>query len=419
MSRERITLTRADRLTAGTAGWRLAVGTLALGALGFASACNGASEAATAGSDSAVAAPVTLGPQDVSVARTLELGSGVTLRGSLEPAQTVTVRAQVGGTVRNLRVDRGSAVRRGQVLAVIEAAGVQSQAAGARAQVAAGEAAVALARQRLEGARKLRAAGAMSEIDLRSAEASFEAAQAQLAAAQAQSATAGEAARRATVTAPLTGSVSTRVVEDGEAVGANDDLLTIVDTRVLELAGQVGIEDAQRVRVGQTVAFTLDASPGQEHRGRVTRVDPRADPGTRQVGVYVQLQNPNARIIAGQFARGRVVTGTAVKAIALPATAVRDTGTAAHVFVVENGRLAKRSVSLGARDEVQGLVAVTSGLRDGERVLTSPAPGTAEGTAVTVVADTSASTQRATPPATDSTRPPEASAASRARSGGQ
>jgi membrane fusion protein (multidrug efflux system) len=366
--------------------------------------CNGDSEAATAGKDTATASTaMMLGPQDVAVARMLDLGSGVTLRGSLEPAQTVVVKAQVGGTVRNLRVDRGSSVRRGQALATIEAAGVQSQAAGARAQVAAAQAGVALARQRLEGGRKLREAGAMSEIDFRTAEANFEAAQAQLAAAQAQAATAGEAARRATVTSPLDGSVSERLVQEGEAVSANDNLLTVVDTRVLELAGQVGIEDAQRVRVGLAVAFTLDASPGQEYRGRVVRVDPRADPGTRQVGVYVQLPNQNQRVIAGQFARGRVLTGTSARAIAIPATAVRDTGSAAHVFVVENGKLAKRPVSLGVRDESQGIVAVTSGLREGERVLASPAPGTAEGTAVSVAADTSARPQPASP-APDSTR---------------
>ena len=400
----------------GAFGRRSAGGTLAVALLALATACNGASEAATADNDSTAAA-MTLGPRDVAVARTIELGSSVTVRGSLEPAQTVAVKSQVAGTVRNLRVDRGSVVRRGQVLATIEAAGVQSQAAGARAQVAAADAALALARQRLEGGRKLREAGAISEIDFRTAEANYEAAQAQVAAARAQAATAGETARRATVTAPLTGSVSARFVEEGEAVGSSDDLLTVVDTRVLELSGQVGIEEAQRVRVGQPVVFTLDASPNQELRGRVARVDPRADAGTRQVGVYVQLTNSDQRIIAGQFARGRVITGTASRAIAVPATAVRDTGSAAHVFVIENGRLANRQVSLGARDESQGLVAVASGVREGERVLAAPAPGTTEGMLVTVVADTSARAQPATAPSpptsTDSTR------AARPRTGGQ
>ena len=389
-------MTRQRNASRTTVEWplgHLARRALLLGTLTIAVGCGGTSEAAT--KDDTAGPVVTLSPQDVTVAREIELGSGVTLRGSLEPAQTVTVKSQVGGTVRHLRVDRGSPVSRGQVLAVIEAAGVQSQATGARAQVAAADAAVALAQRRLEGARTLRQAGAMSEIDFKSAEASFEAAQAQLAAARAQAATAGEAAARATVIAPLVGSVSDRMVEEGEAVGANDNLLSIVDTRVLELAGQVGIEDAQRVSVGQAVVFTLDASPSQEYRGRVSRVDPRADPGTRQVGVYVQLPNADGRIIAGQFARGRVLTGTVARGIAIPGTAVRDTGTATHVFVVENGRLTKRAVSLGARDESRGLVAVTAGLRDGEQVLTSPAPGTAEGIAVTVVVDTSAGTQPA------------------------
>jgi RND family efflux transporter MFP subunit len=335
------------------------------------------------------------------------------LRGSLEPVQTVTVKSQVAGTVRNLRVDRGSNVTPGQTLAVIEAAGVQSQATGARAQVAAAEAAVALARRRLEGARTLRQAGAMSEIDFRAAEAAFEAAQAQLAAAQSQAATTAEAARRTTVTAPLAGSVSARMVEEGEAVGNNDDLLTIVDTRVLELAGQVGIEDAQRVSTGQTVVLTLDASPGLEYRGRVTRVDPRADAGTRQVGVYVQLPNQNRRIIAGQFGRGRILTGASAPRIAIPETAVRDTGSASHVFVIESGRLAKRQVSLGARDESLGLVAVTSGLREGERLLAAPAPGTTAGTGVTVLSDTSAGA-----PPSPAPRQPDTSSAAGGRAGG-
>ena len=99
-------------------GRTFARGATVVAVLSLAAACNGSSEAATAGTDGAAAAAagaMTLGPEDVAVAQTTELGSGVTLRGSLEPAQTVTVRSQVAGTVRNLRVDRGSAVRRGQV----------------------------------------------------------------------------------------------------------------------------------------------------------------------------------------------------------------------------------------------------------------------------------------------------------------
>jgi membrane fusion protein (multidrug efflux system) len=401
---------RLEKALGGGAAYRAALGAALCVATGLGAACGGESGGGGAADSAAPANAMALGLQDVAIARTMELGSTVSLRGSLEPAQTVTVRSQIAGTVRNLRVNRGSDVNRGQVLATIEAAGIQSQATGARAQVAAAEAGVALAQRRLEGARTLRQAGAMSDIDFRSAEAGFEAAQAQLAAARAQAETTAEAARRATVTAPLTGSVSERLVEEGEAVGNNDDLFTVVDTRVLELAGQVGIEDAQRVRVGQSVVFALEIDPDKEYRGRVTRIDPRADPGTRQVGVYIQLPNQDRRIMAGQYGRGRVVTGASLQQVAIPETAVRDTGAAAYVFAIENGRLAKRSVSLGVRDESRGLVAVTSGLQEGERILASPAPGTTAGMPVTILSDTSAS-RRA--PATDTT------GAARPGSGGQ
>ena len=95
-------------------------------------------------------------------------------------------------------------------------------------------------------------------------------------------------------------------------------LFTVVNTSELELAGQVGVEEAARVRAGQSVAFSLDVYPGRVLRGRVARVDPTADPGTRQVGVFVRLPNPGNEIIGGQFAQGRIETGGTASALTIP-----------------------------------------------------------------------------------------------------
>ena len=88
------------------------------------------------------------GAQDLTVAQMADVSSAITLSGPLQPKEQVTLRAQVPGTVADLRVDRGSNVVRGQRLATIRAAGLQSQAAGARSGVAAGPAAVARRRLR-------------------------------------------------------------------------------------------------------------------------------------------------------------------------------------------------------------------------------------------------------------------------------
>jgi RND family efflux transporter MFP subunit len=174
-------------------------------------------------------------------------------------------------------------------------------------------------------------------------------------------------------------------------------MLTVVDTRTLELQAQVDVDAAMNVRPGLPVVFTLDAAPGRTFQGRVARVDPRADPGTRQVGIATHLPNPGRQIVAGQFARGRVLTGRPQSVTAIPVSAVSDSAGVRQVFVIENGRLNRRRVSLGVRDDRLGLVAVTDGIQPGDRVLAVPVIGAAQGLPVTMAGDTAA-----IPPATNS-----------------
>lgn len=363
---------------------RLSLLTLVAAAAG----CGGG--ATTAEEDGAASGPpaVSLGSQDVAIAQESELAAGIVLTGSLVPAEVVPITAQVPGTMGGVRVDRGTPVRRGQVMGTIQAAGVRSQAAGAQAGVAAAEANLALAKQQLEASRRLHEAGAVSAIDYRSAQAAYEAAEAQVAAAKAQAAGASENAARTTITAPITGVVSRRDVEPGQPVGVGDPLFTVVNSDVLELSAQISVSEAARVEVGQPVVFTLTGQPGTELTGSVARKDPVADPATRQVGVYVRLPNPEGRIVGGQFARGRILTGGAETAVVVPTIAVRGSSDSTFVLVVEEGKVAQRQVETGARDEAAGIVAIRSGVQAGERVITTPGVGIAPGTAVQVAGDT-------------------------------
>jgi RND family efflux transporter MFP subunit len=278
-------------------------------------------------------------------------------------------------------------VSRGQRLTTIEAAGVRSQVAGARASVAAAEAQLAVARTQRDGQQRLYEAGAISRVQYENAQATYAAAEAQVAAARAQAAVANEAASYTVVTAPLTGVVSERPAEPGEAVASGDPILTIVNTATLELAGRIPVDEAGSVRVGQPVTFTLDAFPGREFLGSVVRKDPAADPSTRQVGIYVRLPNPRGEITAGQFARGQVRGDRAEGAVTIPVTAVQGSGENTAVFVIDNNVLVRRAVTLGPRDEDAGMVAVTTGIRAGERVLARPTPSIADGQPVVIGSD--------------------------------
>jgi RND family efflux transporter MFP subunit len=354
---------------------------LALVAAGVA-ACSGGSAAEEAPAQGAAPPATVLAASDVAVATAADLTSGILLTGTLEPAERVTVTAQVGGTLGPLRVDRGTTVRRGQRITTIEAAGVRSQAAGARAAVASAEANLVAARTQRDAAQRLHEAGAISRLEAENAQAAYQAAEAQVAAAQAQATAASEQAGFTVVTAPMSGVVSDRPVEAGEAVDGGDPIVTIVNTALLELYGRIPVDEAGAVRVGQPVTFTLDAFPGREFTGTVARKDPTADPATRQVGVYVRLPNPRGEVTAGQFARGRVSGRRVEDAVVVPLTAVEGTGGETAVYVIENGRLARRVVTLGVRDAAAGRVAVSEGLRAGERILARPTPSVADGQAV-------------------------------------
>lgn len=325
-----------------------------------------------------------LDEQDIVEVRRGVVAERVTLSGDLQPFRVVMLSAQVPGTIRSIEADRGTRVRSGQTLAVVEAEGIREGAAGAEAAVAAAEAGLALARQQLESARTLHGAGALSDLDLEGARAGYEAARAQLAGARAQAAGAEEAARRATVTAPMDGVVSARMTEIGEAVSPGQPLFTLVDVRQLELRAQIPVADAARVRAGMPVAFELDAYPGRTFDGILDRVEPTAHPDTRQVAVYARLPNPDEALVGGVFARGWVVIGEASEAVVVPEDALRDGTVGPHVIMVEGGRIRTRPVTPGVRDPGRRVVEILQGVEPGDTVLVVPGASAPDGTPVEV-----------------------------------
>lgn len=352
----------------------------------FAAGCGG-SNASTPATEEAEET-LRLGTQDVAIVRRDSFRTGVFVTGTLRPYKVVNLEAQVSGTIGDIRVDAGDAVSRGQRLAGIEAAGIRSQVAQAKAAVAAAEAQQALARRQMESAKALYEAGAMSSISYENAQAAFEAAQAQVAAAEAQLANAKEQASRTFITAPLTGQVSERSVEVGEPVSVGTPLFTLVNTDYLELAGHVPVEQAARVEVGQPVLFTIDAYPNRTFRGTVDRVEPTADPASRQVGVYLRLPNQTYDLVGGLYASGRILQKNLTDALVIPDAALRQSGETPFVYVIRDGRLERQPVQVKGRNQRHGLVAVAGELSAGEYVLTASGTSIPAGARVHIGADT-------------------------------
>ncbi len=329
----------------------------------------GRGEAARAAADTARVA--VLGPSDVAPAARTDLISGVPVSGTLEPAVDIRLASPIPEVVEQVLVKEGQAVRQGQVLARFRTSAVEPAALSAEAQRR-------MAASDYERMQNLFKEGAVSQRDVENAEVA-------LRAAEATEAQAKKRLDEATVRAPVSGVISQRAAESGDRVKDGDLLFQLVNTSELEFEATVPSEYVASVKVGVPVAIGVTGLPDAGVSGRVSRVNPTADAATRQVKVYVTVPNPGGRLVGGLFASGRIVLRQVKGAVAVPLAGVRtDVAGKTYVLTVEGGRIARRDVATGTRDEQASLVEITGGLKSGETVIVGPASGLTVGQPVSV-----------------------------------
>ncbi len=324
---------------------------------------------------------VTVGAEDVVVVEQSSIETGPRLSGSLEPRLKSMVRAEVGGAVLAVKVERGQQVKSGQLLARIEARTLGDSVASAQAQVRTADHQLQLAKREAERTSALVKGGGLAARDLDTATSAVVAAEARLEEARARLATTKTQFADATIRAPITGVVSERAVNEGDVVAPGTLLFTIIDPSTMRLEAAVRSDELAALEVGAPVRFTVRGYPNQAFEGRIEWISPAADPGTRQIPILVAIPNQDGKLIANLFAEGRV-TSESRNALVVPRDAVDDTGTAPTVARVVNNTVERVPVTLGIRDPDAEVVEVTKGLAAGDLVLVRGARDLAAGTPV-------------------------------------
>ncbi|PYO78136.1 MAG: efflux RND transporter periplasmic adaptor subunit [Gemmatimonadetes bacterium] len=326
---------------------------------------------------------VTVGSENIAVATTGSIMSGPTISGTLEPEREAVLRAQVQGSVLQTYADQGQAVSAGTVLARIDATGIQDAYNSARAGVVAARNAADIATRNQARNEKLLAAGAIAERDIEESRRAAIAAQAALEDANSRLATADKQFRSTTVTSPFGGIVSERPVSPGDIVQPGTALFTVVDPSSMRLEASVPAEQLSLIRVGVPVVFTVSGYPGRDFVGHIVRVNPTADPTTRQVRIYVSIPNAGRALVGGLFATGRISSATKT-GLVIPASAVDVRGTSPSVMRVRGGKAEKVQVQVGITDKTSETIEVLSGIQAGDTLLLGAAQGITPGTPVKV-----------------------------------
>ncbi|XOK14807.1 efflux RND transporter periplasmic adaptor subunit [Agrobacterium tumefaciens] len=328
-------------------------------------------------------------PFELTAAETAKIGTRAMVErlgvsGELQPITRVVIRAREAGKIVEMNVRDGDAVQAGKLLVRFETDELQSTLLLRQSDRDAAEAELMLAMQALTRTEQLALKNIASTEQLDKAKSDVAVKTARLQSLSAQADIARLALRNAEIRAPFSGTVTRRLAEAGSRVGADGELLTLVDTSVLEAKVLVATRDIPRVALGQTAELEIDGLGGQIVKGTVDRISPVAEDGTRFVAVYLRLANRDGRLWGGMFASGSILLREKNDALVVPAIALRKDETGYHVLKVEDGHLRRQTVAVGARWNDGSLVEIAAGLKDGETILTAPLPELGPDMAVTI-----------------------------------
>jgi len=306
--------------------------------------------------------------------------------GPLVAPNSAIVRAKAAGTLESLQVHEGARVRAGQPLGRIDLAELQSRSSERQASASAARAALAQAERTHASNERLAQQSFISAHALETSRSQLDSARAMHEAAMAALDATRVGLREAALVAPIGGIVAKRHVVPGEKVAMEQPLLTLVDLARLELAGSVGTHDVARLTPGMPVQVRVEgfAAPVA---GTLARIAPAAEAGTRSIGVTIALPNANETLRAGQYAVARVELADEQRRLTVPIGALGSTAGQDHVWVIAEGALLRRAVTLGRRDEAHGRVEVLTGLAPEAQVLGARFDNLREGAKAVVVPD--------------------------------
>jgi multidrug efflux system membrane fusion protein len=329
-------------------------------------------------------------PEEVRVVRVITIGAAdasrrVEYAGEVRARHETRLAFRVGGKITERRVEVGSVVKPGQLVARLDASDLALGAASAAAQVASIESERNLAQAELKRYADLRAKNFISQAEYDRRASAFATASSRLEAARAQQRQAANQAGYASLVADTAGIITAIEAEAGQVVSPGQTVARLARPGEREIAFAVPESQRDLVEQAGELAVSLGARPGKTWKGKLRELSPAADPVTRTYLARATILEAGEDIELGMSARVAVSAGSAARRIEVPIAALHSRGEAPQVFVVgADGTVQPRAIkTAGVTGE---RVIVESGLAPGDVVVAAGAQLLRPGQRVKVLA---------------------------------
>lgn len=307
------------------------------------------------------------------------------LTGTLRAVDQVTVKAKVAAEVRAVMAREGESVKVGQIVVKLDTSEYEARVAQARGNLNNARAQMEIATKARDNNLALVEKGFISKNAFDNSASQYAAAKASVDSAQGALDIVLKSLNDTVSRAPISGLVSVRHVQPGEKVAMDSRLLEIVNLQQLELEAAVPSSEISKVAIAQKVELRIEGL-AQRFDGKVVRINPSTQAGSRSVPVYVQVANPQNLLRVGMFADGRLLLSSKAGAVTMPQSAVRKVNDGSFVFAIVNNKIERLPVTLGSTGLVgdDHHIEITSGLEFGTQVIRADMGNLTPGTPVRV-----------------------------------
>ena len=302
--------------------------------------------------------------------------------GTLNPNEEVTVSAEIEGVVKSVKVDEGTTVSKGMVLATIDDTNYTYEVK--RDEAALRQAEANLANTKLEFKRKdaLYKEALVTQQQFDDVSTRISLGESEIERTKALLSLARERLAKTKVYSTLASVVKEKKVSVGDFVKNGTPLFSIIQTNPLKLNFAVPEKDVGKLKVNQDVSLKVDGFPDREVKGRVSLIYPHVDDKTRTLTVEALIPNDSGTLKPGLFAKVTLYTGAEKNTVVVPVTSLLYEEDRVKVFVIEGDRAKERRVRLGSK--YGEMMEIVEGLNDGEKVAISGQANLSEGVKVAV-----------------------------------
>jgi RND family efflux transporter MFP subunit len=331
-----------------------------------------------------------------AVAARHEISDSITVVGNLIGEATVDVVPRTAGRIESVLVKLGDRVSKGQTVVKLEDRAIREQVNQVQANIDVNDATVVsrendakVAQNNLDRARTSFERGLLSKQGLEDADSRYNSAVSQVTVAKAQLVSTKARLDELSVTlsdtnvvSPVDGFVSKRNLDPGAFAGTNTPVISVVDIGVVRMVANLVEKDFRRIDRGGQALVEVDAFPGEQFTGQVSRVAPVFDPATRTATMEIEVPNPGFRLKPGMYARVKLITGRNANALTVPRAAVVDIDAKRGVFVLDKDVARFTEIESGMSDGER--VEILKGVPEGARVVTTGALAIRDGDRVQI-----------------------------------